>query len=62
MSRTGAASRGSSRSPSPPTPRSSRPPPQYFFTPEVIAEVSEELGVPHRTNGTISGCIRPFVR
>jgi len=34
----------------------------YFFTPEVIAEVSDELGLPHRTNGTISGCIRPFAR
>jgi len=32
----------------------------YFFTPEVIAEVSAELGLPHRTNGTISGCIRPI--
>jgi RNA polymerase sigma-70 factor, ECF subfamily len=31
----------------------------YFFTPEVIAEVSEELGLPYRTNGTFSGCIRP---
>jgi RNA polymerase sigma-70 factor (ECF subfamily) len=24
----------------------------YFFTPEVIAEVCGELGLPHRTNGT----------
>ena len=31
----------------------------YFFTPEVIAEVCAELGLPHRTNGTFSGCIRP---
>jgi RNA polymerase sigma-70 factor (ECF subfamily) len=31
----------------------------YFFTPEVIAEVATELGLPHRTNGTFSGCIRP---
>ena len=31
----------------------------YFFTPEVIAEVCGELGLPHRTNGTFSGCIRP---
>ena len=23
----------------------------YFFTPDVIAEVCEELGVPYRTNG-----------
>ena len=30
----------------------------YFFTPEVITEVCAELGLPHRTNGTISGCIR----
>jgi RNA polymerase sigma-70 factor, ECF subfamily len=32
----------------------------YFFTPEVIAEVCTELGLPHRTNGTFSGCIRPI--
>ena len=32
----------------------------YFFTPEVITEVSTELGLPHRTNGTFSGCIRAF--
>jgi RNA polymerase sigma-70 factor (ECF subfamily) len=32
----------------------------YFFTPEVIAEVSSELGLPHKTNGTFSGCIRPI--
>jgi len=32
----------------------------YFFTPEVIAEVSAELGLPHKTNGTFSGCIRPI--
>ena len=31
----------------------------YFFTPEVIAEVCGELGLPHRTNGTFSGCVRP---
>jgi len=30
----------------------------YFFTPEVITEVCTELGLPHRTNGTFSGCIR----
>ena len=30
----------------------------YFFTPEVITEVAAELGLPHRTNGTFSGCIR----
>jgi RNA polymerase sigma-70 factor (ECF subfamily) len=32
----------------------------YFFTPEVIAEVCGELGLPHRTNGTFSGCVRPI--
>jgi len=32
----------------------------YFFTPEVIAEVCAELGLPHRSNGTFSGCIRPI--
>ncbi|HZJ55328.1 MAG TPA: hypothetical protein VFD38_14405, partial [Myxococcaceae bacterium] len=32
----------------------------YFFTPEVIAEVCGELGLPYRTNGTFSGCIRPI--
>ena len=31
----------------------------YFFTPEVIAEVCTELGLPHHTNGTFSPCIRP---
>ena len=31
----------------------------YFFTPEVIAEVCAEIGLPHRTNGTFSGCARP---
>jgi RNA polymerase sigma-70 factor, ECF subfamily len=31
----------------------------YFFTPEVIAEVSAELGLPHRTNGTFSPCLTP---
>ncbi len=31
----------------------------YFFTPEVTAEVCGELGLPHRSNGTFSGCIRP---
>jgi RNA polymerase sigma-70 factor (ECF subfamily) len=29
----------------------------YFFTPEVIAEVAGELGLPHRTNGTFSPCL-----
>lgn len=32
----------------------------YFFTPEVIAEACAELGLPHRSNGTFSGCIRPI--
>ena len=31
----------------------------YFFTPEVIAEVCAEIGLPHRTNGTFSACARP---
>ena len=29
----------------------------YFFTPEVIAEVAAELGLPYRTNGTFSPCL-----
>jgi len=32
----------------------------YFFTPEVIAEVCSELELPHRTNGWSSPCVKPL--